>query len=194
MTTLSTAARPAAERPAERWLPLLTDYVLEHGLDNVTLRGLAGVAGTSHRMLSYYFGSLDTLLGAVADELRRRRVAALTATTSSRRELLERAWETARDKDVRLITQIFLRLAANGAQSSPAQLPFVDAVAPDWTEPLVTAGIAEGLTPERARTEAQLLHAAGLGLMLDELSGAPAQETERALQLILDMMCGPRRG
>ena len=185
----TTGSPREAARVVERWLPELTAHVVERGVEHVTLRGLASAVGTSHRMLSYYFGSLNALLAAVADELRRRRVVALSAGAHTRRELLERAWQTSRDADARVITQIYFRVAAQGGLGDHALVGHVDN---DWLEPLARAGVAEGLPVEDARTQARLLSAAGRGLLLDDLAGASWEESERALQLLLDLTCGPR--
>jgi AcrR family transcriptional regulator len=43
-----------------------TDYVLEHGLLDLSLRPLAAALGTSDRMLLYHFGAGDPRAQAVA--------------------------------------------------------------------------------------------------------------------------------
>lgn len=43
----------------------VTQHLIENGLSDVGLRTLAAVAGTSDRMLIYYFGTKDTLIGQV---------------------------------------------------------------------------------------------------------------------------------
>ena len=46
----------------ERLLAGAIEHVAEHGVGNLSLRGLAAALGTSHRMLIYHFGSRDGLL------------------------------------------------------------------------------------------------------------------------------------
>src|SRR6202008_3712914 len=46
----------------ERLLAAAMDHVVEHGVGDLSLRGLAAALGTSHRMLSYHFGSREGLL------------------------------------------------------------------------------------------------------------------------------------
>src|SRR2546430_12050912 len=53
------------------------DYVLEHGLADLSLRPLAAALGTSTRMLLYDFGSKERLIAAVLAEARRREAALL---------------------------------------------------------------------------------------------------------------------
>lgn len=43
----------------------ITQYLIEYGLSDIGLRKLAAVAGTSDRMLIYYFETKDALIGAV---------------------------------------------------------------------------------------------------------------------------------
>src|SRR5260370_40373449 len=49
----------------DRLLRAATEYVAEHGVTDLSLRGLAAAIGTSHRMLIYHFGSKEDLLIAV---------------------------------------------------------------------------------------------------------------------------------
>jgi AcrR family transcriptional regulator len=65
---------PDPRRKAEI-LALATDYVLEHGLSDLSLRPLAAALDTSGRMLIYYFGSKDQLVIDILAEARRRQYA-----------------------------------------------------------------------------------------------------------------------
>ena len=72
-------------RPEQRsaFLAGAVDHVLAHGVGTLSLRPLAAALGTSDRMLLYYFGSRDRLLGAVlevvGERLQRHLTAALPA-------------------------------------------------------------------------------------------------------------------
>lgn len=50
-------------------LDRMADYVLSEGLARATLRPLAAVAGTSDRMLLYYFADKDELLTAILERI-----------------------------------------------------------------------------------------------------------------------------
>ncbi|HEY5833053.1 TetR/AcrR family transcriptional regulator [Streptomyces sp.] len=56
---------PDALSERDRLLALTTDYVLEHGVAELTLRRLGQAIGTNNRMLLYYFGSKEQLITAV---------------------------------------------------------------------------------------------------------------------------------
>ncbi|MGP1358633.1 TetR/AcrR family transcriptional regulator [Roseicyclus sp.] len=60
-------------------LDAMADHVLGHGLNTASLRPLAQAAGTSDRMLIYYFGSKDALIGALLEHLAARMAAGLSS-------------------------------------------------------------------------------------------------------------------
>lgn len=45
-------------------LEKIVDHVLEHGIADLTLRGLSATTGSNNRMLLYYFGSRDGIIVA----------------------------------------------------------------------------------------------------------------------------------
>lgn len=61
----------------ERYTELMTDHVLANGLPTATLRPLAAAAGTSDRMLMYYYRDKDDLLTAVLETIATRLLGAL---------------------------------------------------------------------------------------------------------------------
>ena len=60
----------------------LTDYVLAEGLSAASLRPLAKAAGTSDRMLLYYFKDKSEIITAVLEEISARLVALMTDRTA----------------------------------------------------------------------------------------------------------------
>ena len=60
----------------------LTDYVLAEGLSAASLRPLAKAAGTSDRMLLYYFKDKSEIITAVLGEISARLVALMTDRTA----------------------------------------------------------------------------------------------------------------
>src|ERR1051326_8008687 len=65
-------ARPSDPERRGKTLAQAADYVLEHGLEGLSLRPLAAALGTSPRMLLYDFGSKETLVDEILAEIRRR--------------------------------------------------------------------------------------------------------------------------
>lgn len=68
-----------------------TDYVLEHGLSDLSLRPLAAALGTSGRMLIYYFGSKDQMVVDILAEVRRRQYEEL-ALGADDQDVIRRYW------------------------------------------------------------------------------------------------------
>lgn len=60
-------------------LDRLADYVLAHGLAASSLRPLARAAGTSDRMLLYYFADKDAVMAATVERIAARMTALLVA-------------------------------------------------------------------------------------------------------------------
>ena len=73
--------RQPADAPTarERLLAGAMEYVAEHGVGDLSLRGLAAALGTSHRMLIYHFGSREGLLIEVIRTVEAQQRAAIAA-------------------------------------------------------------------------------------------------------------------
>lgn len=115
-------ARPADPQRRARTLAAATDYVLEHGLDELSLRPLAAALDTSPRMLLYDFGSKEELVAELVASVRDRLTALVTGAVGSgatNREAVERMWGWLTDPEhagyVRLHAQLALHAASVSA-------------------------------------------------------------------------------
>ncbi|SDJ22138.1 transcriptional regulator, TetR family [Frankineae bacterium MT45] len=82
-------ARGEARR--EDLLGRITDDVVANGLADFSLRRAARACGTTHKVLLYHFGSLESLLATIVRELRGRRVqVGLSASSMGGTTLAER--------------------------------------------------------------------------------------------------------
>jgi AcrR family transcriptional regulator len=104
MTTTHTDVRRKEEFLAEA-----VDYVLTHGLSDLSLRPLAAALGTSGRMLVYYFGSKDRLITDILHEVRRRKQAELADAPG--KDVLRSYWSWAKSPEglryLRLVNEIY---------------------------------------------------------------------------------------
>lgn len=161
-------------------LDAMADHLLAHGLAGSPLRALAAAAGTSDRMLLYYFADREELLGAVLDHVAGRLHAILGATgaTSQRWEVLLRAlWEQARTPLMRPYLQLFLELATAAGRGEEPHRAAATRIAGgfiDWAAALLEPG------PVPATARAALLLATLDGLLLLEGAGR-GEEAEAAL-------------
>lgn len=180
-----------AEGSAGReFLDRITLHIITHGLSDAALRQLAPIAGTSHRMLIYYFGSRDGLLGAVLRELRGAESREIMRQATTRRDALERAWAYYTAPDRELEMRIFFYLAGQAAHHGDGDSQFTDAVVATWTDELRQVCEREGLESAAAQAEARVLIAALRGLLLDRLLTGDVPGTDLALERLAATVSG----
>src|SRR4051794_30471780 len=74
---VGTVVAMAPGEARQRLLEAAIDYVVGHGLTDLSLRRLAAELGTSHRMLIHHFGSREGLWVAIVREVERRQLEAI---------------------------------------------------------------------------------------------------------------------
>ena len=99
----------------------MADHVLSEGLGAATLRPLAAAAGTSDRMLLYYFADKDELLTATLARIAARMTVQLDRAipVEPRRPfpvLLERVWAALASESLQLFMPLWLDLASGAAR------------------------------------------------------------------------------
>jgi AcrR family transcriptional regulator len=99
----------------------MADHLLLEGLGSATLRPLAAAAGTSDRMLLYYFTDKDELLSATLHRLAERMTAQLDEAVPSGRlrsfpVLLEEVWAALASRGLKRFMHLWLDLAAGAAR------------------------------------------------------------------------------
>jgi AcrR family transcriptional regulator len=99
----------------------MADYVLAEGLGAATLRPLAAAAGTSDRMLLYYFADKDELLAATLARIATRMIARLDSAIPAgpRRSfpvLLEQVWRALASQKLRPFMPLWLDIASAAAR------------------------------------------------------------------------------
>lgn len=108
-------------RPEQReaFLAGAVAHVLQEGVASLSLRPLAGVLGTSDRMLLYYFGTRDALLAAVLQrvghELLSTVVGALPGGRVAPGALLAALWRVARSGEGEEGLRLYLEVAGLAA-------------------------------------------------------------------------------
>jgi AcrR family transcriptional regulator len=99
----------------------MADHVLSEGLGAATLRPLAAAAGTSDRMLLYYFVDKDELLTATLDRIATRMIVQLDRAipVEPRRPfsvLLEQVWAALTSENLQPFMPLWLDLASGAAR------------------------------------------------------------------------------
>ncbi len=106
----------------EAALDRMADHLLAAGLGGASLRALAAAAGTSDRMLLYYFSDKDELLAATLERVAGRLTALLDAalppgTRMAFAPLLTRVWAAVGSPGLRPYMRLWLELAAAAARN-----------------------------------------------------------------------------
>ena len=84
------AGSPRGQARKEALLRAVVDDLAANGLADFSLRRAARAAGTTHKVLLYYFDGADDLLGQALPKLRERRVEAIQAAVGATGSLVDR--------------------------------------------------------------------------------------------------------
>lgn len=181
MSTADTGAGPR-----ERLLAGAIEHVSQHGVGEISLRGLAAALGTSHRMLLYHFGSREALLIEVIRTVEEQQRAALAMILAEEAgappaEIMRRMWARVADPALWPNERLFFEVYAQALQGSPHALPLLDGIVDAWVEPLA-ALVAPGRPAAEARAEARLAVAVVRGLLLDLLATGDREAVDAAME------------
>jgi AcrR family transcriptional regulator len=159
--------------PRERLLEAVVDHLGRTGLRDTSLRGIAAGVGTSHRMLSYHFGSRTRLLVAVAqhvEQQQREGLAQMLASGLAPVELMRAMWAGIADPSLHPQERLFFELYARALQGGEEADGFLPEAVEAWIGPSTELFRRLGLPEEDARAEARLSLAVARGLLLDLLA------------------------
>jgi AcrR family transcriptional regulator len=171
----------------DRLLAAAVAQAMQGGIADLSLRELAAVIGTSHRMLLYHFGSREGLLAAVTLAVEAAERATLAVVGAVGADDARRFW--ARYSDPRLWPQerLFFELYVHALRGRPGTEGFLDHVVTGWLEPLTAAIASGGTSPQTAPTAARLSMAVTRGLLLDLLATHDIDGVTAAFELFLEL-------
>jgi AcrR family transcriptional regulator len=150
--------RSGSER--QRLLRLVAEHVVAHGVASLTLRGLSRAVGSNNRMLLYYFGSKEALVGeamqAVGREFFPTFEHAWSGVESGDRPLeqdLQRVWESISDPANLPFLRLFFEVFGLAAQEGAGYSGVLGDIG-DWQRPAVArlqrAGVPAPVAEHRA--------------------------------------------
>jgi AcrR family transcriptional regulator len=115
------------------------DYVADHGLTDLSLRGLAAELGTSHRMLSHHFGSKEGLWVAIIREVEQRQRAAISDMTTTSSESFADAmrswWRHISDPSLWPNERLFFEVYVQALHGRPPTSELLDGIVDSWLDP-----------------------------------------------------------
>jgi AcrR family transcriptional regulator len=172
-------ARPVDPHRRAHTLGRAADYVLENGLEELSLRPLAAALGTSTRMLLYDFESKEQLVDAVLAEIRRRlaeRLAEGGPTT------LGEIWDWVSAEERAPFMRVFFETHVRALSDPEAHRPMID----DWLRFLESRWQPESLDPATAT----LFVAVVRGLLLDRLTAPDPERVDAAMRRFSELVSG----
>jgi AcrR family transcriptional regulator len=174
-------------------LRAVADYVLEHGVTEMSLRPMAQDIGVTHATLIRQFGSKQRLIGEVLAHLREDLARPLEAPQDQHartvREALAELWERfsepGEQRQFRLLIDVHA-LALRDPEHYGALL--ASGVVYDFIAPLQERLRAEGASEADASARATVLLAAIRGLQLDLLATGDRDRVDRAFAALVDAL------
>jgi AcrR family transcriptional regulator len=163
-------------------------YVLEHGIADLSLRPLAEAIGLSTYALVYHFGSKDGVVAAVLGNLEeglRAQLAAWAgeAAVSSPAALLREIWAWATDSESQAPIRLFFEVYGLALQQ-PERFPgLLERAGPgSWVAFLKQVHLEAGGQEDDAEVVATLIVATVMGLQLDLLTSGDLKRTTAAVE------------
>jgi AcrR family transcriptional regulator len=172
-------------------LSAVAEYLLEHGLADLSLRPLAAAIGTSPRMLLYHFGSKEQLVVEALAEAREREAvlfsgwAMETGAAEDPELLARRAWEWMSDTSNEPFMRLFFEVYGLALQQPQRYRGFVERAVSDWLAALTDGLVEAGVDPAAARQAATLVIAVARGLLLDLLATGDRSRINAAMDSLV---------
>lgn len=166
------------ETPSERQrlLSLVANLVINNGLHDLSLSGIARSIGSNNRMLLYYFKSREQLLQEVFQEVERQfpKIGGIFDRLREDENLqtrLERAWDDIVHPDNMLLLQMFFQRFGRALYEREENAFFLKDVSGTWVASLTTIFEAEGYASDTSRVVATGIVALWRGLQFALVAG-----------------------
>lgn len=171
------------KRPAEL-LDAIVKYLVEHGLADLSLRPLAKAVGSSPRVLLYYFGSKEKLVGEVLAEIRRgqlRHLGEIPGETFA--ETCSEAWKRMSAPDSEALFRVFFEAYGIALRNPKKYKDFLRETLESWLRLLADSLCADGYKRSEAEAFATVVLGGLRGFMLDFCNTHDRERVDRAVQL-----------
>jgi AcrR family transcriptional regulator len=176
-------AEESSER--QRLLDLVAGYCIEHGVAELTLRGVAQAVGSNNRMLLYYFGSKEQMIATALIAAGERFPLVLRSFETLEGDgpldrRLDAAWRSL-SADVNLpFIRLFFEVLGLAIHQPGRFDGFLGSVSHQWADRVTAVLRREGLTDAAARRTGREIVALWRGLQLDLVSGHERGPLDRA--------------
>jgi AcrR family transcriptional regulator len=168
------------------------DWVIEHGLSDLSLRRLAAGLGLSHRALLYHFGSKDELFQAILRAARtRERLRAVSLPEEGQgpgmAEMLRRTWTYLSAPREHAFWRFYFEIHGLALQQPDRYPDVLHEGVHDWLDIARAALVRDGVPEEQAGAIATLVLAAFRGLILDLLQTGERKRVDSAFEVLASL-------
>ena len=178
----------------DQLVDLLVDYLLKHGLNDLSLRPMAAAVGTSARLLIYHFGSKEALLAEVLERMQvllRQSFAEMFEFPHKGRkeEPLMIFWRWAIAPKNYPYLKLLYELQILAVQTPSIYGAYLQRSSEDWLD------LAKTMLPENERDDAMasMVIAVFDGLFLELMSTGDRSRTTAALECFITTVKNARR-
>ena len=166
-------ARPVDHQRRRELLERATDYVIDHGIAEMSLRPLADALDTQAPVLLHHIGSKEQLVALLLNEVRARLRHVARAAVEEGDDPVDAVWRWATDPAHDALYRTFFEAYGLALRDPVAYHTFVDSVVTDW---LAEYGHAAG--PIGATALIALVR----GLLLDLLATGDYERVNRTFE------------
>jgi AcrR family transcriptional regulator len=176
-------SRPPDDRRRAALLDALIDAFASGGIGGRSLREVAEVVGTSHRMLLHHFGSRDELLLTIVEEVERRQTRRLVDWPADPADAVAAMWADVRRPELRPLERLFFECYARAAQGEVPFARMLPGAVDDWLA-LVDERTHGSADPAMAR----LGLAVTRGLLLDLVATGDDEGVDAAAERFVSLL------
>lgn len=168
----------------EELLDAVTEYVVEHGVADLSMRPLAKEVGVSHASLLHHFGSKENLLAEVTEAMRREAIPAALTVESGRDPvgLMGQWWNAQMAPDMLPRFRVMLEIYVRAVLYPDRYVRFLEHVVGQWLAFLDAGVRAAGCPDDQASAEATLILGQIRGLALDLLATGDRDRVDAAFE------------
>ena len=173
------------QRPTELRSAII-QYLVKHGIADLSLRPLAKAVGSSPRVLLYYFGSKEKMVIKLLAEIRdRQRVTYDQMTAASFEQACRAIWKHMSAPESEPLFRLFFEAYGLALRHPRRYQDFLNSTVGEWLKFVAAPLVREGYKRKQARAFATLILAGLRGFMLDYCATGDRKRLDRAVELWL---------
>jgi AcrR family transcriptional regulator len=183
-------SRPVNQQRPEELQNAIVQYLIKHGIANLSLRPLAKAVGSSPRVLLYYFGSKEKMLIKLIAEIRhRQRLSFDRIKGATLEEECRAVWKQMSAPVSEPLFRLFFEAYGLALCHPQRYREFLRATVSGWLDFIAQDLRSKGLSQKEARTLATILLDGLRGFMLDYCTTHDRKRIDRAVGQWLRSVC-----